>query len=170
MEEIFAQECDGVYSLSTLENGDPLRFTTDRDLSLESDALHLLGLDHPLVEAYMRHYRRLPDDQIGVRVSCSDERSGVLSIWHVTTQGDHGETRKHLLTLAIDLDGQRIPSWEKQIDRVFQYDPAAQTDKRQTHLLTETLEPMIQRELIYRGLLAENRGFDARLVGWVEVT
>ena len=28
---------------------------------------------------------------------------------------------------------------------------------------------MIQRELVHRGFLAENRGYDARLVGWVEV-
>lgn len=29
---------------------------------------------------------------------------------------------------------------------------------------------MIHRELIHRGFLGENRGYDARLVGWVEMT
>jgi len=39
----------------------------------------------------------------------------------------------------------------------------------QFELLTDTFEPMIQRDLVHRGFLAENRGYDARLVGWVEV-
>jgi hypothetical protein len=39
----------------------------------------------------------------------------------------------------------------------------------QSDLLTKTLEPMIQRELVHRHLLAENRGYEARLIGWVEV-
>jgi len=46
---------------------------------------------------------------------------------------------------------------------------AAANAEPQIDLLTETLEPMIQRELVHRGFLAENRGYDARLVGRVEV-
>ncbi len=162
-------ESDGVFAIVTPDNGEPLRFTTDRDASIESESIDLMGLDHPLVMQYMQQFRGLPDDHIGIRVRSDDGRTGVMSIWHVTTQGDRGETRNQMLTLAIDGDGQRIPAWEKQVDRLFQLEPATSDKPPQVDLLTEALEPMIQRELVHRGFLSENRGYDARLVGWVEV-
>ncbi|WP_437203382.1 DEAD/DEAH box helicase [Planctomicrobium sp. SH664] len=165
----FRPESNGVFVVSASANGDTLRFTTDRDASIQSDNVDLLGLDHPLVLEFMQRFRDLPDDQIGVRVRSDDGRSGVLSIWHVTMQGERGETRSHLLTLAVDGDGQRIPSWEKQADRLFQLEPSPASAVAQIDLLTETLEPMIQRELVHRGVLGENRGYNAKLVGWVEV-
>ncbi len=74
-----------------------------------------------------------------------------------------------MLTLAIDRDEQRVSTWEKQADRIFQLPPANTNSEAHLNLLTETLEPMIHRELVHRGFLGENRGYDARLVGWVEV-
>jgi hypothetical protein len=74
-----------------------------------------------------------------------------------------------MLTLAVDDAGQRVPAWEKQTDRIFQLPPANTNGETLLNLLTETLEPMLHRELVHRGFLGENRGYDARLVGWVEV-
>ena len=62
------------------------------------------------------------------------------------------------------------PAWEKQVDRLFQLEPTSSDSESRIDLLTGTLEPMIQRELVHRRLLAENRGYDARLVGWVEIS
>ncbi len=165
----FRPEANGVFVVATPDNGELLRFTTDRDASIEAENIDLLGLDHPTVVQYMQRFRSLPDEQIGIRVRSDDGRTGVLSIWHVTTQGERSETRNQMLTLAVDGEGQRIPSWEKQADRLFQLEPASAESESQIDLLTEVLEPMIQRELVHRGFLAENRGYDARLVGWVEV-
>ncbi|TVP96596.1 MAG: helicase [Planctomycetaceae bacterium] len=165
----FHPEGPGVYVINTPDNGHPLRFTTDRDTSIESEQVDLLGLDHPVVVQYLRRFRNLPDDQIGIRVRSDDGRTGVLSIWHVTTQGERGETRNQMLTLAVDDEGQRIPAWEKLPDRRFQLEPAATAGQPPLNLLSDVLEPMVQRELVHRGMLAENRGYDARLVGWVEV-
>lgn len=165
----FRPEANGTFVVSTPDNGDSIRFTTDRDASLELKNIDLLGLDHPTVVQYMQRFRELADDKVGIRVRSDDGRTGVLSVWHVTTQGERGETRTQMLTLAVDTEGQRIPSWEKQTDRMFQLEPASTDGDPQINLLTETLEPMIQRELVHRGFLAENRGYDARLVGWVEV-
>ena len=36
-------------------------------------------------------------------------------------------------------------------------------------ILRNTLEPMLQRELEHRGLDKVNRGFEAKLIAWVEV-
>mgnify|MGYP003146038200 CR=1 FL=1 len=165
----FRPEENGVFAISAPDNGPQLRFTTDRDASIESESIDLLGLDHALVVEYMQQFRNLPDQQIGIRVQSNDGRQGVVSIWHVTTQGDRGETSNHMLTLAVDSAGQRIPVWEKQADRMFQLPPASTNSEPQVELLTNTFEPMIQRELVHRGFLAENRGYDARLIGWVEV-
>ena len=165
----FRPEANGVFVVTTPDNSELLRFTTDRDASIDSENIDLLGLDHPAVVQYMQRFRSLPDEQIGIRVRSNDGRTGVLSIWHVTTQGERSETRNQMLTLAVDGEGQRIPSWEKQADRLFQLEPAVAESEAQIDLLTEILEPMIQRELVHRGFLAENRGYNARLVGWVEV-
>ena len=165
----FCPEANGLFAVSTPGNGEPIRFTTDRDASIELENIDLLGLDHPTVVQYMQQFRTTSEEDIGIRVRSDDDRTGVLSIWHVTTQGDRGETRNQILTLAVDGAGQRIPSWEKQTDRLFQLDPVSSDREPQIELLTETLEPMIQRELVHRGFLSENRGYDARLIGWVEV-
>lgn len=164
----FRSESNGVFEISN-GTGTPLRFTTDRESSIEAKDIDLLGLDHPTVVEYLQRFRTLPEDDLAIRVRSNDGRVGVLSVWHVSTQGERGETRHQLLTLAIDPEGQRIPSWEKQTDRLFQLEPVPSTQAPQTDVLTEVLEPMIQRELIHRGHLAENRGYDARLIGWVEV-
>ena len=48
-----------------------------------------------------------------------------------------------MLTLAIDRDEQRVPTWDKQADRIFQLPPANTNSETHLNLLTETLEPMI---------------------------
>jgi hypothetical protein len=35
--------------------------------------------------------------------------------------------------------------------------------------MNDVFEPMLLRELIHRGIMTENHGYDARLIGWVEV-
>lgn len=145
------------------------QFTTDRDTSLEDETLELMGLDHPLVVNYMKQYRDLSLEEIGVRVKSPDNRSGVLSLWHITTQGDKGETKTIVLPLGVDTEGQRVPAWERQADNLFQAPPAQADSANRQHLLTDTLEPMILRELTHRGIISENRAYDAKLIGWVEV-
>lgn len=165
----FRPEANNTFVVKGAENGESLRFTTDRESSIEAENIDLLGLDHPLVVSLMQRFLNLPVDQIGIRVRSDDGRSGVLSIWRVATQGDRGETRNYMLPLAVDYAGQRIPAWEKQADRLFHLESASSAKEVSVNILTGSLEPMIQRELIQRGMLAENRGYDARLVGWVEV-
>ena len=150
-------------------NQPEIRFTTARDQSLTRTDVELLGLDHPIIVSYMNRYRNLAVQDVGVRVQSCDNRSGLVSIWYVTSQGDRGETRTTLVPLAVDFQGQRIPSWERQIDSLFQRPPATSERRPDANLLAEILEPMLQRELLHRGVIGERRGYDARLVGWVEI-
>lgn len=166
----FRHEDGDIFVVAAGDNGAvERRFTTDRDSSLDVEDVELLGLDHPTVMSYMEQYRETPETEVGIRVQADDGRKGILSIWHVTTQGEKGETRNRILELAVDKEGQRVPAWEKQADRIFQLPPANTNGTTQLEVLTETLEPMIHRELVQRGFLAENRGYDARLIGWVEI-
>lgn len=155
--------------VATVEgNVAPIRFTTDRESSLQSEKVNLVGLDHPVIMALLQKYRELLEDQIGIQVMSEDGRLGIVSIWQVTTQGGRGESRNQMLILAVDVEGQRIPLWEKQADRIFQFRSIGERVEPKLHLLT-IIEPMVHRELEHRGLLGENRGFEARLVGWLEV-
>lgn len=117
----------------------------------------------------MIRYRNLPPSEIGVRVQSQNRRGGALSLWQVTTRGERGETKTSVLPLAVDKDGQRVPAWERQLDQAFQFQG---TDKRldsPDRMLKQEIEPMVQRELIHRGIVDENRGYEARLIGWVEI-
>ena len=158
------------FAVTVAGNNQPeLCFTTERNESMRQQDLSLLGLDHPLLVSYMGRYRNLSPSQIGVRVKAPNRRSGILSLWQVMTQGERGETRTSVLQLAVDSEGQRIPTWERQAEQMFQL-PAADTAIRDPdRLLKDEIEPMLQRELIHRGIVGENRGYEARLIGWVEV-
>jgi len=159
----------GVFKVAWSGSGEHYCFTTNRELSIDSDQIDLIGLDHPFVLRLMQRFRALPDDQIGIKVRSEDGRSGVVSAWHVTVQRERNETRSHILVLAVDNEGQRLPVWEKQIDRLFQLEAALVDSEPKVDLLTDVLEGMVQRELVHRAGLAENRSYDARLVAWIEV-
>jgi hypothetical protein len=63
--------------------------------------------------------------------------------------------------------GRRLRSG--QIDSMFRRQPAT-ADSRPVHdLIGTVLEPMVLRELLHRGVISERRGYDAKLIGWVEV-
>lgn len=161
---------DGLLAVTDGESDRPeVRLATVRDQSLARSDVELLGLDHPLVVEYMARYRGLPPQEVGLRVQAENHRTGVLSLWHVTTQGERGELRTTILPLAVDFHGHRVPAWERQIDGLFQRPPATSDARPRPDLLADVLEPMVQRELMHRGVIGERRGYDARLIGWVEV-
>lgn len=158
------------YVVTVPGNGQPeVRFTTDREVSMQRQDMDLLGLDHPLLVSYMTRYRNLPVAEIGVRVKTQNRRAGILSVWHVTTQGDRGETRTSVLPLAVDVEGQRVPAWERQVDCIFQFSPTQNSIEAPDRILKQEIEPMLQRELMHRGIVGEQRGYEARLIGWVEI-
>ena len=144
-------------------------FTTDREESLGNERLGLLGLDHPLVEKYIGQFRALPPNEIGVRVQSVDGRTGVLSVWYVTSQGERGETRSHIVPLAIGSDGQRVPMWERSVDQLFRAVSSQRSTNPPVEILVSACDSMLHRELGHRQIISERRGYEARMIGWVEV-
>jgi hypothetical protein len=76
-----------------------------------------------------------------------------------------------IITLGVDLEGRRHVAWERQPEKLWRSQPSSQnkreTDKELT-ILRNCLEPMLQRELEHRGLDKGNRGFESKLIGWIE--
>ena len=160
---------NGIYEFRGKDGRWSSSFTDNRDQSLEQEHLQLLGLDHPLVLEYLERYRNVPSSELGVRVLSASEQSGVVATWEVATQGSRGETHTCIITIAVGSDCKRIPSWERTIDHLYQLEPAQGKSEIPNELLLGILESKLQSELIHRKLISSNGGFNARLIGWLEV-
>jgi superfamily II DNA or RNA helicase len=145
------------------------RFTVQREKAREEEHLDLLGLDHPVVEEAIARWRELPSEECGVAVATGEP--GVLAVWLVESQGRATQQSLAVRPLAVHLDGNRLPSWEKRTDEILTGTPVRPTmspDER-NRLLDKHLEPMIDREIQHRGLAAEGASYTRQLLAWVEV-
>jgi superfamily II DNA or RNA helicase len=145
--------------------------TTDRESSLPDENAELLGLDHPLVAAYVQKYRDLPASEVGLRVVSPDGNSGVLTAWAVEARGEKGQIKRVIVPLAVDWEGRRLVAWERQPEKLWRATPAHNSElemERHLALLHEILEPMLKRELEYRSIAKGSLGFEAKLIGWIE--
>jgi hypothetical protein len=75
------------------------------------------------------------------------------------------------ITLGVDWEGRRHVAWERQPEKLWRAQVSSQNEKqadKKLAILRNSLEPMLQRELEHRGLDKVNRGFEAKLIAWVE--
>lgn len=147
--------------------------TTDRQTALEDEKIDLLGLDYPPIVVMMNQYKELLPEEVGICVEINSEEletiiSGVVSVWYVTINGKD-DVRSYLIPLAVDLNGKRLPSWEKNVEKFYRYKTTNQRIENATELLTKRIEPMLRRELEHRNLLENSVGYRASLIGWIEV-
>ncbi len=131
--------------------------------------MQLLGLDHPLVLEYLERYRNVPPAEIGVRVRSVNGQSGIVATWEVATQGSRGESRTSVITIAIGTDCRRVPSWERTLDQLYQYEPVERSVETPNERLFDILETKLQRELVHRKIVSARGGYDAKLIGWLEL-
>jgi hypothetical protein len=161
----------GVYEVE-FADGRKLKFTTDRELAKDRQELELMGLDHPLAQELLGRYKRVPSEAIGVAVQADDTPAGVMSLWFVESHGKAGERKGNVQALAVDLDGQRLPQMERAVEKVFHQaaaEPSLTMDVRLA-VLKKDLEPMLNRDLQHRGVVADGMGFSSELIGWIELT
>ena len=100
-----------------------------------------------------------------------DGTEGVLAAWAVEARGDKGQLKRMIVALGIDGEGRRHVAWERQPEKMWRLAVSPNNEGRGDSKLTvlrDTLEPMLQRELEHRGLGKASRGFEAKLIGWVE--
>jgi superfamily II DNA or RNA helicase len=144
----------------------------DRDRAVADETLSLIGLDHPLVAAYLDAYRAAPADALGICAKSRDGRSGAVALWQVVSTNEKRHQVAKVIALAVDPAGHRQPAMEKLLDELFQSEPtlAALSRNQASSLLADAMEPMLHRDLIHRGFVREGQAYEASLVGWIEVT
>ena len=169
--ETFTGRGDNMFAWIDKDTQNETLLTTERELSLRKENVQLLGLDHPIVVTYLRKFRELPPEELGLCVQSPDGTEGILATWAVEARGDKGQVKRTIVTLAVDVEGKRHVAWEREPEKIWGSRVSSQDGRQadsQLAVLRNTLEPMLQRELEHKGLDKANRGFEAKLIAWVE--
>ena len=166
-EQVDAEHC----LIGLPEDTTPHTCTLNRDLAQEDDRLELLGIDHPITERLIHALAEIPPESIGTSVCMGLGRPGAVTVWQVQVYGKGNESGTHIIAIAADTAGRRIPSLEKRHAEVFQATPAPShlDPAERERLLHECIEPMLLREISHRGLSSPDGGYSSKLLAWVEV-
>lgn len=167
-----ARTADGVWQAFAQDGATvEARFVMERERAVADESLSLLGLDHPMVSAYLDAYRAVAADGLGFCVKAIDGKKGVLALWQVVSTNEKRHQVAKVVALAVDAAGHRQPSMEKMVDEMFKTEPAAPSFSREeaATLLADVVEPMLHRDLIHRGFVREGQAYEASLIGWIEV-
>ena len=161
---------ENTYAILDSHGATEMRFTTDRELARKQDGFELMGLDHPLMREALQRWKSLDAEMLGTSV-VRDDGPAVVSWWLIQAEGKGGEHRSLVQPLAVNAEGRRMTKLERQgVDLLtWPIGPSGLSLERRRALLHDSIEPMIQRELNHRGLVPENGGYSAKLIGWVEV-
>jgi superfamily II DNA or RNA helicase len=161
----------GLWQVISRDGAVEARLVADRDRAVADETLSLIGLDHPLVAAYLDAYRTAAADALGISAKSSDGKSGAVALWQVVATNEKRHQVAKVIALAVDSTGHRQPSMEKLLDELFQTEPASAALSRDqaSSLLVDVVEPMLHRDLIHRGFVREGQAYEASLVGWVEL-
>jgi SNF2-related domain/Helicase conserved C-terminal domain len=169
---ILTEIADGLLEVRGEAGALVTRFTTNRDDANAENGPDLLGLDHPLVADLLAEHRATPPENIGFAVAAGEATTrGVITCWLINARMPKGEQRVFLQPIAIRDDGQRIPPWERQLDRHLHgvAAPSRWTEGERLARLRDQIEPALDRELGQRGVLNGDAAYTAELIVWVEL-
>ncbi len=161
---------NGKFTVSLDGVADNAAYTLDRELAQEDESVELLGIDHPIMEQLLDQCCNVSPDGLGASVILDAEHRGILTLWLVQAFGKATDVVTHIVPIAIDEDGKRLPAIEKQYRACLAATPAEvqfSLEQRQL-LLHEHIEPILQRELGHRGIAGNGRGYSNELLAWIE--
>ena len=147
-------------------DGEPeMVFTTDRDAALQEETLQLVGLEHPVVQLFLRtHAATGPGKRALAGKLNGLTGSGVLTFWKVSTHGRDGQASHHIVRIAMNTEGERAPWLERLGDKMLAMEPSS-TSPEQWQALAITNKPRLQallhRELNYSGIISEGISYSA---------
>jgi superfamily II DNA or RNA helicase len=159
------------FRVTSPEQAEPLVFTLDRDVAQRDERVQLMGLDHPIMVRLLKRWRSQQPELLGVATAATNGTPrGVLTVWSVEAFGGPSSST-HVIPIAVDLSGQRIPSLEKRYSEAF---AGTHLESRldvvaRKQLYRDFVEPALQRELGHRGLAGPSGGHSTELLAWVEV-
>lgn len=162
---------DTTYEIQDAKGGHKTFFTTDRKRARESDALDLIGIDHPLVKSALNKWSGIAPGELGVAVAAPVKEAGILSTWLVDFHGTSGESRSLLKSIGMSLNGQRLAQLEHQFEELLMGRPTESKFEliSKRRLLKDFVEPALQRELALQGIASDRGAYSARMISWIEV-
>lgn len=156
-----AIEIRGQKQFALVKDGlDQILFTTDREEATNSEKLHLIGLDHPVISEQLDKFRNSDPEYLGFYSSELNHGESVC-IWEVRAANDKGHNVHSIIKLAVDSDGNRLPHLEKQIDVIFK----TRSNSRKTLLDLHKIEEVLERELHHRNIVKPDQSYSAKLIG-----
>jgi len=156
-------------------NSEPVRFTTNRDLALQSEELNLIGLEHQIIKEWLNIYRSInPEDRGLFGTIDSGDENGLITIWLVVIHGKGGQIQQKIIRLGISFRGVRSPYLERLSKDLLKARPA-QTDcfkdrKEVLFLVNDIASNLLHRELLYSGILTEEASYSSQLLACIGVS
>ncbi len=162
-EHLFALSFDGL--------SEERIFTLNRDLAQLDDTVELLGIDHPVMNHLLQKWRNAPPELAGVAVKMNLDKKAVLTLWSIQAFGKTSDSGAYVIPIAVDSDGKRIPTVEKQYQSCFSTSSSQPVfiEEERLRLMAEFIEPTLQRELRHRGIATPEKGYSADLICWIEM-
>lgn len=150
--------------------GSKVLFTTNREKSLTEEKIELLGLDHPLVNKYIQLYQNEDPKNLGISVMGNIEQKGVTSVWYVEVHGEKRDIKSYVIPISANLDGNRVPKWERNVEELFLL-PIVESKEflDRKYFLKEVIEKSLQRELMNKGIVDDERDYQTKLISWIEI-
>lgn len=158
-----------------LPQKDPIVFSTNRERALEDENLNLLGLEHPVVKAWIEEYQALPPESRSLigRVNDSGLESGILTIWLVVIHGKGGQFQQRIVRLGLTPAGERSPHLERLSKDLLKTGGGRQGNSlgrdRIAALVNARAAGILHRELVHTGTLGDGASYATTLLACVEI-
>lgn len=160
----FRKEGSGRWIL--IRDGEPnMVFTTERDAALQEETLQLVGLEHPVVNQFLRKFSSAdagPRALAGKVNGITGE--GLLTFWKISTHGKDGQVGHHIVRIGMNAEGDRAPWLERLDDKILgMQSPSAPAKQWQTLAANKKgrLQELLHRELNYSGTINDEMSYSA---------
>lgn len=162
---------EDIFVLCESADAKPMRCTLNRDLAQSDEAIELMGIDHPVMSRLLSRWQSIDPSRLGVSASSPSLGRGVLTMWRIESYGGESETRTVVLPLALDTDGRRVPSVEKQHAEYFAGSVGSPflDEQQRRRFYEEHVEPSLHREIGHRGMASQDRSYSAEMLAWLEM-
>lgn len=168
----FIKEVNGRWTL-TREGEPKMVFTTDRDAALQEETLQLVGLEHPVVNQFMRKYSSV---DAGPRALAGKANGivgeGLLTLWKISTHGKDGQASHHVVRIGMTAEGARAPWLERLDDRILgMQSPSTPVEQWQALAASKKdhLQELLYRELSYSGIINDEMSYSTTLLAVIGI-
>lgn len=148
------------------QNGESdLLFTADRDTAVQEDNLQLVGLEHPVIQSFIRQSASSAMEIRGVVGKMPGiAAGGLLTTWKIITHGKDGQVTNHVVRIGMDSDGERA-SWLEHLEgKILGMQPLVGNIQQWKDVATTykaRLYELLHRELCHTGIITDEMSYSA---------